>query len=140
MDLRIELVDHLTELVLVQQSKNPRLSFKDAFFAVYKSFGIFGFIDIAAKHENQMQKRYWLEIWDYFKTWFTPPKVFLTATISVGLYFLFDAFEALMHRMIGNDDGIIDGLFSFTRPVTGSYFWCPPVTDGKLDLSAVLDA
>ncbi len=52
----------------------------------------------------------------------------------------FDAFEALMHRMIGNDDGIIDGLFSFTRPVTGSYFWCPPVADGKLDLSAVLDA
>ena len=50
----------------------------------------------------------------------------------------FDAFEALMHRMIGNDDGIIDGLFSFTRPVTGSYFWCPPVADGKLDLSAVL--
>ena len=52
----------------------------------------------------------------------------------------FDAFEALMHRMIGNDDGIIDGLFSFTRPITGSYFWCPPVADGKLDLSAVLDA
>jgi len=51
----------------------------------------------------------------------------------------FDAFEALMHRMIGNDDGIIDGLFSFTRPITGSYFWCPPVTDGKLDLSAVLN-
>ncbi len=52
----------------------------------------------------------------------------------------FDAFEVLMHRMIGNDDGIIDGLFSFTRPTTGSYFWCPPVVDGKLDLSAVLDA
>ncbi len=52
----------------------------------------------------------------------------------------FDAFEALMHRMIGNDDGIIDGLFSFTRPITGSYFWCPPVADGKLDLSAILDA
>ena len=51
----------------------------------------------------------------------------------------FDAFEALMHRMIGNDDGIIDGLFSFTRPITGSYFWCPPVTDGKLDLGAVLN-
>jgi len=29
-------------------------------------------------------------------------------------------------------------LFSFTRPVTGSYFWCPPVKDGRLDLEAVL--
>lgn len=50
----------------------------------------------------------------------------------------FDAFEALMHRMIGNDDEIIDGIFSFTRPITGSYFWCPPVTDGKLDLRALI--
>ena len=50
----------------------------------------------------------------------------------------FDAFEALMNRMIGADDGIIDSLFSFTRPVTGSYYWCPPVVDGKLDLSAVI--
>ena len=50
----------------------------------------------------------------------------------------FDAFEALLSRMIGADDGIIDGLFGFTRPVTGSYFWCPPVVDGKLNLSAVL--
>lgn len=50
----------------------------------------------------------------------------------------FDAFEALMSRMIGADDGIIDGLFGFTRPVTGSYFWCPPIKDGKLDLTAVL--
>ena len=50
----------------------------------------------------------------------------------------FDAFEALMSRMIGADDGIIDGLFGFTRPVTGSYFWCPPIKDGKLDLTVVL--
>ena len=52
----------------------------------------------------------------------------------------FDAFEAQMRRMIGNDDGIVDGLFSFTKPITGSYFWCPPVAVGKLDLSAVLGA
>lgn len=50
----------------------------------------------------------------------------------------FDAFEALMSRMIGADDGIVDALFNFTRPVSGSYFWCPPVKDGALDLTAVL--
>ncbi|MGK0272794.1 MAG: putative iron-dependent peroxidase [Cocleimonas sp.] len=65
--------------------------------------------------------------------------------IEEGLVFVafgksFDAFEAQMRRMIGNDDGIIDGLFSFTRPITGSYFWCPPVINGKLDLSAIIDA
>lgn len=49
----------------------------------------------------------------------------------------FDAFEAQLQRMTGEDDGIVDALFNFTRPVTGAYFWCPPVTDGRLDLSAV---
>ncbi len=48
-----------------------------------------------------------------------------------------DAYEAQMRRMAGEDDGITDGLFRMSRPISGSYFWCPPVTDGKLDLSAI---
>ena len=46
----------------------------------------------------------------------------------------FVAFEMLMQRMLGVDDGIVDALFTFTRPVTGSYFWCPPVANGALNL------
>jgi putative iron-dependent peroxidase len=50
----------------------------------------------------------------------------------------FRAFEAQMRRMAGEEDGITDALFRFTRPVTGAYFWCPPVaTDGGLDLRAL---
>ncbi len=49
----------------------------------------------------------------------------------------FDAFEVQMKRMVGADDGIPDALFRFTRPVTGCYFWCPPVNDGRLDLRAI---
>lgn len=45
------------------------------------------------------------------------------------------AFEAIMRRMVGLDDEITDGLFRFTQPVSGAYFWCPPMADGKLDLS-----
>ena len=48
-----------------------------------------------------------------------------------------DAFEAQLGRMTGQEDGITDGLFRFTRPLTGSYFWCPPVAHGKLDLAAI---
>jgi porphyrinogen peroxidase len=48
-----------------------------------------------------------------------------------------DAFEVQLRRMAGLDDGIVDGLFRFSRPVSGSYFWCPPVKDGHLDLSAI---
>jgi len=60
-----------------------------------------------------------------------------------GLMFIafgssFDAFESQMNRMIGLDDNIYDGLFSFTRPVTGGYYWCPPVnSEGRLDLTAI---
>lgn len=45
------------------------------------------------------------------------------------------AFEAQLKRMSGAEDGIQDGLFKFTRPVSGAYFWCPPCKDGCLDLS-----
>ena len=60
-----------------------------------------------------------------------------------GFYFVafgktLDAFEVQLKRMAGVDDGIVDGLFSFTTPLTGSYFWCPPMRDGKLDLSLIL--
>ncbi|MCX4241884.1 Dyp-type peroxidase [Paraliomyxa miuraensis] len=48
-----------------------------------------------------------------------------------------DAFEAQLRRMLGHDDGIVDALFGFTRPETGSYFWCPPLAAGRLDLSAL---
>ncbi len=48
-----------------------------------------------------------------------------------------DAFEAQLRRMVGAEDGIADALFQFTKPVTGSYFWCPPLRNGRLDLRAV---
>lgn len=47
------------------------------------------------------------------------------------------AFEAQLRRMTGREDGILDGLFQFTKPVTGGYFWCPPLRDGRLDLRAL---
>ncbi len=47
------------------------------------------------------------------------------------------AFEAQLGRMAGQEDGITDGLFRFSRPIGGSHFWCPPVSDDHLDLSAI---
>ena len=57
-----------------------------------------------------------------------------------GLAFLafgktLDAFEVQMRRMAGLDDGIVDALFRFSRPVSGAYFWCPPVRNGHLNVS-----
>ncbi len=49
----------------------------------------------------------------------------------------FDAYEAQMRRMTGLEDGIVDALFKFSRPISGANYWCPPVSDGRLDLSAI---
>ena len=62
--------------------------------------------------------------------------------MKAGLVFVafghsFGAFEAVLNRMLGNEDSISDALFTFTRPLSGAYLWCPPVKDGKLDLSAI---
>lgn len=38
------------------------------------------------------------------------------------------------------EDGVPDALFRFTRPVTGGYYWCPPIGatgDATLDLRAL---
>jgi porphyrinogen peroxidase len=48
-----------------------------------------------------------------------------------------DAFEAIMRRMVGLEDGIVDALYDFTRPVSSRFFFCPPMRDGKLDLRAL---
>ncbi|SEI03516.1 putative iron-dependent peroxidase [Pseudomonas asplenii] len=49
-----------------------------------------------------------------------------------------DAFEVQLRRMSGQEDGITDALYRFSRPITGGYYWCPPVKDGHLDLSVLL--
>jgi putative iron-dependent peroxidase len=49
-----------------------------------------------------------------------------------------DRFTRMMRRMAGLEDGVVDGLFSFSRPVTGGFYWCPPMAKGRLDLSFVL--
>lgn len=47
------------------------------------------------------------------------------------------AFEAQLERMTGSKDGTSDALFRFSRPISGCYFWCPPVNNNQLDLSAI---
>jgi putative iron-dependent peroxidase len=62
--------------------------------------------------------------------------------VEQGLEFIaygnsLDHFERQLRRMVGLDDGIPDALFTFSRPVTGGYYWCPPISAGRLDLGAL---
>jgi porphyrinogen peroxidase len=79
---------------------------------------------------------------------FSPPAFILRRSMpwaerrEAGLMFVafgasLDPFESQLRRMAGLEDGIADGLFRFTRPLSGAYLWCPPMRDGRLDLSAL---
>lgn len=79
---------------------------------------------------------------------FEPPAFLLRVSMpwasgrEAGLVFAafghsFDAFEALLHRMTGRDDGVTDALFKISQPLTGAYFWCPPLHEKRLDLRQI---
>jgi len=60
-----------------------------------------------------------------------------TGLVFVAFGHSYDAFESLLESMLGLKDGVMDGLFGFTQPVTGANFWCPPVKGGRLVLDAL---
>lgn len=56
----------------------------------------------------------------------------------VALGFSLDAFEVQLRRMSGLEDGVVDGLYRFSRPLSGGYYWCPPLAEGGADLRLLL--
>ncbi|NIE75859.1 Dyp-type peroxidase [Pantoea sp. Ap-967] len=56
----------------------------------------------------------------------------------VALGHSFEAFEVQLRRMSGLEDGIIDGLYRFSRPLTGGFYWCPPMGEVGVDLRLLL--
>ncbi|MGK0160996.1 Dyp-type peroxidase [Pseudomonas mosselii] len=56
----------------------------------------------------------------------------------VALGFSLDAFEVQLRRMSGLEDGVVDGLYRFSRPLTGGYYWCPPLAEVGVDLRLLL--
>ncbi|MDF9618010.1 Dyp-type peroxidase [Pseudomonas entomophila] len=56
----------------------------------------------------------------------------------VALGYSFEAFEVQLRRMSGLEDGVIDGLYRFSRPLSGGYYWCPPLSEAGADLQLLL--
>ncbi len=46
----------------------------------------------------------------------------------------FRSFNLQMGNMLGGNDGMVDGVFKFSKVLETSYLWCPPFKTGKLDL------
>ena len=50
---------------------------------------------------------------------------------AMGATYETDGGPALLKR---REDGIVDAIFTLSQPVTGAYYWCPPMRGGRLDL------
>jgi len=79
---------------------------------------------------------------------FDPPAFMLRRSMAFGdlrthgLYFVayveaLHRYERVLRRMAGLEDGQVDGLLGVTRATSGSYYFCPPMRGGGLDLRAV---
>jgi len=87
-DVQTELVDHLANDIEQIWVEKPRLSFEDARNASFKKFGIFGFMDVIEAKQKQMNKRYRKILWRFFKEWFTFPKLIITTSIFLSLFYI----------------------------------------------------
>ena len=104
-DLRQEIIDHLAESIEAIIQENPKLGFEAALQRVYKGFGIFGFGKIVREREEASRKQLKKLNNQYFKSYFTLPKVVFTAGLFLLLsipYLLFPiGFEAIYTLSIG---------------------------------------
>jgi hypothetical protein len=84
-----ELVDHLANDIEDIWQAQPNLSFQDARDMSFKKFGIFGFMDVIEAKQKQMNKRYRKILWRFFREWFTMPKLAVTSSTFLIIFFFF---------------------------------------------------
>ncbi|MGJ7031044.1 hypothetical protein [Niabella hirudinis] len=96
-DLRQELVDHLAEGIEGRIAADPKTDFKTALQQVYSGFGITGFSNVIRQREEASCKRARKKERQYFKAYFTFPKIalslllFLLLSAPVALFKIRDA-------------------------------------------------
>lgn len=88
-DLKVELVDHLTHKTENVLNQNPNLDFKEALYQAKLSFGSKGFKPIILEKTKQIERRFFKDVFRYFKSFFTVPKIIITVAITlflIGMY------------------------------------------------------
>ncbi|AWA29237.1 hypothetical protein HYN48_03555 [Flavobacterium magnum] len=87
-DVQSELVDHLANAIEEQMTENQNLSFDQALQAEFKKFGIFGFMDVVESRQKALTRKYHKMVWQHFINFFGIPKIVLSASAVVVLFYL----------------------------------------------------
>ncbi|MDG2433101.1 hypothetical protein [Flavobacterium sp.] len=87
-DLQSELVDHLANAIETDWEQNPTISFEAALQNEFKKFGVFGFVDVVEKRRGVLKKKYYKIVCEYFKDFFSFPKIISTIAAILGLFII----------------------------------------------------
>lgn len=88
-DLQTELVDHMANAIETTWKTSPGITFEEARDKSFKTFGVFGFMDVVEKRQKAMSKRYMKLLWSFAKNWFSFLEVLKTVVIFISTYVLF---------------------------------------------------
>ncbi|RRJ90361.1 hypothetical protein EG240_08910 [Paenimyroides tangerinum] len=94
-DVQVELVDHLANAIEAAWEVNPNLSFDETLQAEFKKFGIFGFTGLVEQKQNELHKHYNKMLWNEIKSFFTIPKIVLTALLFFLVYYILEKTGAI---------------------------------------------
>jgi len=116
-DVQVELVDHLANAIEAQWAENPNISFEDALQKEYKNFGVFGFSGLVEQKESALRSHYWKIIKKEFISFFSIPKVLLSAGL---FYVLFQYYSKVSSAVIEYNYIVFTGIIALTL---GLYFY-----------------
>ena len=114
-DLKVELVDHMSEKTIAILENNPELEFEKAVTKAKISFGTKGFRLIIVSRTKQIESAFYKRVFKYMLSFFTLPKIILTLTLTYVLIMIYDSVEDL--NLFFN--GLVVILFIFTVV----FFW-----------------
>ncbi len=87
-DLQTELVDHLASAVEQRWQTEPNAPFEATVEQIHRSFGVAGFAPVVAEKQRQLEKSNRRLRLQFFKQYFTLPKVAVTLLLAAALHFL----------------------------------------------------
>lgn len=109
-DLKIELVDHLADAAAQILEDNPKLPFEDAVTKAKIAFGTKGFRPLITNRTKQIEKSFYKRVFKYLISFFSLPKIIITAALMYVLITLFNVVEVKVYFF----NSLVGVLFAFT--------------------------
>ena len=100
-DVKMELVDHFATSLESKMEENPTLDFKEAIVNEHKSFSDQGFKKLLKTKTKAVEKQFYKQVFRHLKSFFTLPKIFISASIFYGLVLLLNLFKNKEYLFLG---------------------------------------